>query len=124
VALGTADLIRTVREVVQDLGMEFDFDGDRHSDTKLLRYTNMAFQDAFRVRPDIFNICGYPTDIPSVDADDLTANNPIPVDPMYFSAIVDYISGLIGLGDDEFSLDGRAVTLLNRFTQKLQGKGA
>lgn len=123
-ALGTADLIRTVREVVQDLGMEFDFDGDRHTDDKLIRYINMAFQDAFRVRPDIFDLCGYPAEIPSVTTTDLAENNPIPVDPTYFSAIADYVSGLIGLGDDEFSLDGRAVTLLNRFTQKLQGRGA
>lgn len=123
-ALGTADLIRTIREVTQDLGMEFDFDGDRHSDTKLLRYVNMAFQDAFRVRPDIFDLCGYPAEIPAVTAQNLTDNAPIPVDPMYFSAIADYVAGLIGLGDDEFSLDGRAVTLMNRFTQKLQGKGA
>ena len=123
-ALGTADLIRTVREVIQDLGMEFDFDGDRHSDAKLIRYTNMALQDAFRVRPDIFDLCGYPDEIPSVTEADIAAEAALPIDPIYFSAIADYVAGLTALGDDEFTVDGRAVILMNRFTQRLQGRGA
>lgn len=122
--LGIKDLIRTVREVIQDLGMEFDFDGDRHSDTKLIRYVNMALLDAFRVRPDIFDLCGYPETIPQITVEQFEANDPLPVEMVFFSAIADYVAGLVALGDDEFVVDGRAVTLLNRFTQKLQGKGA
>ena len=53
-ALGVGDLITQAREIIQDTGMEFDGEGDRHSDAKLIRYLNTALADAYRLRPDLF----------------------------------------------------------------------
>lgn len=124
-ALGVGDLILQVREVIQDVGMEFDGEGDRHTDAKLIRYLNTALADAFRLRADLF----FPgvfdrSTIPMITQDDVDNNEPFPVDQTYWSAFVDYVSGYVGMGDDEFAQDGRAATLLNRFSQKLLAKGA
>lgn len=115
------DAVTQSRELVQDV------DGDRHSDTKVVGYLNNAISDARRLRPDLF-LPGYLTN-PQVlyDASDLEPSGPppdFPIDENYFTAVVEYIAGFIGLGDDEFAQDGRAVALLNRFTQKLTAKGA
>ena len=123
-ALGVGDLIHQVREVIQDTGMEFDYDGDRHTDAKLIRYLNTALSDALRLRPDLF----YPdvfdrSALVQFTEADIVANTAWPLDATYWSPFVDYVAGYVGLGDDEFAQDGRAVTLLNRFSQKLMAKG-
>ena len=121
---GIGDLIRQAREIVQDLGMEFDYSGDRHSDAKLIRYLNTAMADAFRLRPDLFYPGVHARVIPEFTEQDLTDNTDFPLDPAFYSVFPDYVAGYCALGDDEFSQDGRAVALLNRFSQKLLAKGA
>ena len=115
------DAVTQARQIVQDV------DGDRHSDDKVVGYLNNAVSDARRLRPDLF-LPGYLTN-PQVlytSADLVPALPPpqFPFDEGFFTATVDYIAGFIGLGDDEFAQDGRAQGLLNRFAQKLIGKGA
>ena len=125
-AFTVEDLINQARDIVQDTGMEFDYeDPDRHTDTKMIRFLNTALADAYRLRPDLF----FPgvfdrSTLPVYTVTDITNQTPFPVDVTYFSAFVDYVAGYIGLADDEFAQDGRAVALLNRFVQKLTAKGA
>ncbi len=117
------DLVYQAREVVQDLGMDFDYDGDRHTDAKIIRILNTALADAYRLRADLF----YPNldrATPSFTEADIAAETAWPYEDAYFSSFVDYVAGYIAMGDDEFSQNERAVTLLNRFTQKLTAKGA
>ena len=114
------DSIDLARDHVQDV-REGNY---RHSDEKMIRYFNSAISDARRIRPDLF----LPTLIvpPAMYtvADLADPSTEFPIDGMYFTAIAEYIAGTIGLGDDEFAVDGRAVALLNRFTQKLTSRGA
>jgi hypothetical protein len=123
-ALGIQDLINQARDIVQDTGMESDYSEDRHTNAKLIRYLNSALSDAFRMRPDLFFPNVYDRNIPEMVVDDITNNTPFPVDQTYFTAFAEYVAGYVGLSDDEFAQDGRAATLLNRFSQKLMGKGA
>lgn len=118
------DLIEQVRDIVQDTGMDGDYVGDRHTDAKLIRFLNTALADAFRLRPDLF-FPGVSSRTPPVILEaDIVAETPFVVEAPYFSAFVDYVAGYVALGDDEFSENSRATSLLNRFSQKLLAKGA
>jgi len=125
-AFTVEDLINQARDIVQDTGMEFDYDDpDRHTNAKMIRFLNTALADCYRIRPDLF----FPgvfdrSTLPVYTEADIAAQTPFGVDDTYFSAFVDYVAGYIGLADDEFAQDGRAVALLNRFIQKLSSKGA
>lgn len=123
-AFTVADVVKQAREFIQDLGMEFDYDGDRHTDAKLIRYLNSALADAYRVRPDLFFPGVHDRVIPGFEVSDIAAETPIGIEDTYFTALADYVAGTVALGDDEFTEGARATALLNRFTQKLQGKGA
>lgn len=113
------DAVTQARQVVQD-----DV-GDRHDDEKVVGYLNNAISDARRLRPDLF-LPDYLTNPPTLyTVSDLAGTPPdFPIDEGYFTAVVEYIAGFIGLGDDEFAQDARAASLLNRFTQKLTSRGA
>lgn len=127
------DAIDVARDHLQDSRALSGIGEYRHSDEKLMRFFNIAMSDARKLRPDLFL-----PDIPTaadvqytvVDLGDPSAlplpidPTPFPIDSMYFSPVAEYIAGIVGFGDDEFAVDGRAVALLNRFSQKLIGKGA
>ena len=119
------DAIYQAREIVQDTGMEFDYAEDRHTDEKLIRYLNTAMATAYRLRPDLFfpGVFDRGT-LPVFTVPDIVAATPLGIDDTYFSAFVEYVAGYVGLGDDEFAQDGRAVALLNRFIQSLTMTGA
>jgi hypothetical protein len=118
-----ADAITHARQTIQDT-REAAY---RHSDDKLVGYFNAAIADARKLRPDIF-LQGTDASlwdaVPLYTAQDLTDLTPFPLDPQYFTAVVDHIAGTIGMEDDEYAVDGRAAGLLTRFSQKLVGKGA
>ena len=113
------DAVTQTRQIVQDV------DGDRHSDDKVVAYLNNAMSDARRLRPDLF-LPDYLNNTPVLyTAGDLVGTPPdFPIDEGFFTATVEYMAGFVGLGDDEFAQEGRAVALLNRFTQKLTARGA
>jgi hypothetical protein len=120
------DVIYQAREIVQDMGMESDFeDPDRHTDAKLIRYLNTALANAYRLRPDLFfpGVFDRGT-LPEFVAQDIADATPLGIDDTYFSAFAEYVAGYVGLGDDEFATEGRAVALLNRFIQTLTARGA
>lgn len=113
-----ADVITQARQVVQDVG------ADRHTDEKLIGYLNNAMADAFRIRRSLFlPTATFPTP-PEYTASDITGATDFPIDDEFYTPFVDYVAGYVGIEDDEFAQDNRAVTLLNRFSQKLLAKGA
>ena len=118
-----SEVIVQAREIIQDT-REASY---RHSDDKLMRYFNNATRDAVRVRVD-FMLNGQKAAtwgaIPEFTAQDITDGTEFPFDPRFLTAFVDYIAGFVGMGDDEYAVEGRAVALLNRFIQKLQSQGA
>lgn len=123
-AFGVADLILQAREIIQDTGMDFDGRGDRHSDAKLIRILNTALADAYRLRADLFFPNAGDRVVPFYTTTDITNNTLFAVEDPFFSPFVDYVAGYVALGDDEFAENSRAVSLLNRFSQKLLAKGA
>lgn len=117
------DAIDVARDHIQDVRSDVGGGEFRHSDAKLMRFFNSALSDARKLRPDLF-IPNLNTPLPLYTEADLTALTPFPIDHMYFTAVAEYVAGIVGMGDDEFAVDGRAVVLLNRFAQKLTGRGA
>jgi hypothetical protein len=123
-----ANLITEVRVLLQDT------DGDRWSDDVLLAKLNRALQELGRVRPDAFydrwNVDEivipevFATD-PTPDSDvtvfdpeedsdvPLTAEIDIPM--MFYPPLVYFVAASAELVEDEFTNDGRAITLMNEF---------
>lgn len=100
------------REILQDA------DGDRYSDLRLVEALNLALSTMRRVRPDIPSLW---KDIPGFPYTSLSLGQGIvlPVDAQYLEPLVFYVAGYAELADDEFTTDGRANTLLTRFTSQL-----
>jgi len=111
------DAVIQARDIVQDAaGPNF-----RHSDEKFMRYFNDAMADVRRLRGDLFLAT---INDPWVQYDITNFADPFPIDYTYFTSVVDYLVSMIGIGDDEFSLDGRADKVHKRFITKLTGKFA
>jgi len=110
-------VIQQARTVLKDARQPYRSDDDR-----LLSYLNTAFEDAYRMRPDLFlpTLIGPPT---YTDAD-LTASTEFPLEAQFISPFIDYVVGYVSASDDEFVNDQRALAFLNRFSQKLIAKGA
>ena len=88
----------------------------RYSDTSLVRALSLALPEANLRRPDLFiNVT-----IPDFTANDST---PVPMDPMYRTALVYYMCGIAQLRDDEEVTDQRAAAFLGMFTAKLVSNG-
>jgi hypothetical protein len=122
-----ARLINEVFTQIRFIAQDERSESYRHSDEKIMAYFNSAVEDVRRIRPDLFLASAVSSlwePIPTFTTDDLDNDTEIPIDTMYFSALVDYIAGHLDIEDDEFANDGRAIALLNRFAQKLIAKGA
>lgn len=114
------DAVVQVRQIVQDTRAS----SYRHSTAKIIGYLNNAFNDVRRLRPDLYVGAGTAStweQVPIYTEADLS--DPFPIDPQYFTAVVQYAAGWIGLEDDEFANSGRAVALLQRFAGQLVSKG-
>lgn len=115
-----SDLLARVRAVLQDQ----DQTGYRYPTSDLVGYLNDAVFETRRLRPDIFigKFRTRPTDISTVpNVDYSTIEFPLP--DQCFVAVVDYVAGRTELRDDEFAVDGRAMTLISSLSTKLMGGG-
>lgn len=102
------DMLSRVRETLQDLA------GTRYPQPQLLGYMNDAVLEARSIRPDLF-VGAY--DLEITDVVETTA--PFPLPDQFFPAVCFYVAGRAELRDDEFAVDGRAMTLLSTFGKKL-----
>lgn len=128
-----SDLVNQVRELVLDLETPY-----RYSDARIYRAINSAYIEAYGIRPDIFVDLKFkiPFVVPPVPIPPTAPANPgLPVprptpvippqqfqlDQQYFNAFVDYVVSRIEFSDDEWTVDGRAMTFLSLFVQRLRG---
>jgi uncharacterized protein DUF6682 len=110
-------MARTVQDVLDRASVILqDVAFARYTSPQLLGFVNDAIIEARSVRPDLF-VGLYLTDTPQVTV----VTDPIPVSDQFFAAICYYVSGRAELRDDEFAVDGRAMTLMSAFTKKLVG---
>lgn len=109
------DVVGRCRGILQDR----DAAHYRYSDSDLVGFLNDALLEIYRVRPDLYFSDFAVTQFVEADVDD-TAKT-LPIDDRYFSPVVYFVVGSAELRDDEFTVDGRAVTLMNQFSSKLLG---
>lgn len=96
----------------------------RYDDDYLAGVINTAFNDAYRLRPDLFYTgC----DITSAElytaTDVVNAAEEFPIDEAYFFPIVWFVVSAVELADDEFTLEGRAQMLMSGYRQAMVGAG-
>lgn len=108
-------MARTCQRVV-DRASEIlqDVSNTRYSISEMLNHIVDAIVAIRAVRPDIF-VDSYATPLP----DSLGVGDLLPVPDQYFTAICYYVAGCCELRDDEFAVDGRAMTLRESLVKKL-----
>lgn len=104
------DLLSRVRVTLQDT------EAVRYLTPELLGYMNDAVLEARSIRPDLFvrDFNGSFNDVTDPEA-------AFPLPDQFFPAVCHYVCGRAELRDDEFAVDGRAMTLLAAFSKKLVG---
>lgn len=86
----------------------------RYADNDLVQGLAIAFDEAYRIRPDIFIRVDEPA---IVDQPLLTTEVPVPRG--YQMAFVFYMCGYVSLSDQEDTQDARAAVFLNKFVSQL-----
>lgn len=101
-------VIDRVNEILQDTG------NVRYTESEKLNHIVDAVEQIRAVRPDVF-VASYATPLP----DSLLAASLLPTPDQYFAAICYYVAGCCELRDDEFAVDGRALSLRDSLVKKL-----
>ena len=107
-----SQVIERARRILQDL----DAGNFRYGDQEMVDAVNDALLEVRRVRPDLFISVGF--DPQDVDIADIAITF-LPIEAYYFQTLVYLTSGYAMLRDDRFSLDSRAVNLLNKGVSQL-----
>lgn len=112
VALKTVgDYLTEARTLLQDEIVPY-----RYTDVEIVRALNIALQEAYRLRPELFLTATSYT-VPGFIVTGLTAI--VPIDFGYRQALVYYIVGRIQLRDQEDTTDQRAGALMQKFAQQM-----
>lgn len=108
--------ITEAREILQDTQEPY-----RYGDPTLLNILNRALQELGRIRPDAFWTQFSVDDIvvPEVTSGDLETAFPVPM--QFYLPVVSFIVAWAEVIDDEFTVDGRAGTLLAQFKTQVMG---
>jgi hypothetical protein len=107
-----SQVIERARRILQDT----DAANYRYPQQDLVDSVNDALLEVRRVRPDLFISSSF--SVSDVELANIAAVN-IPIESHYFQTLVYLTAGYQMLRDDEFSLDSRAVNLLNKGTAQL-----
>ena len=108
---------KTIGDIVTDARVILnDTSGDRYTDAHLISDLNYAFSTTKGIRPDLF-ILGEA--LPEYTTADLAEDFPLP--EIVTQSFVYYLAGNAELRDDEFAVDGRAMTLLAAYRRELTG---
>jgi hypothetical protein len=83
------------------------------------RQVSTAVGEARRIRPDLF-IATLRDDVPVYTSTAMDAQVPMP--DMFFLPVVNFVAGRAELRDDQFTTDGRAVTLIQLFAAGIGGR--
>lgn len=103
------DYIKASRILLQDTVA----DAPRYSDEDFRLALDISFDEAYRIRPDMFISNTIPSFITAA------GETAVPAPRGYQSAFLYYITGWVQLQDQEDTQDARAGTLLNKFTAQL-----
>lgn len=93
-------------------------DSPRYSDAEFKLALSLAFDEAYRIRPDIFIRIEQPDIMAFTDSDI------VPVPRGYQSAFLYYMCGHVQLRDQEDTQDSRASMFLTKFTAQLLSTAA
>lgn len=117
-AASVNDLIQEAREILQDL----DPTNYRYPQQSLVQYYNGAIREARRLRPDLFTGT-FQSQLPTLlwnPTLDLTFV-PFALPEWLYVPTVNFIVGRAEIADDEFAVDGRAMSFLQNFVETLVG---
>lgn len=110
------DVITEARETIGDSVEPF-----RYPTAMLMGFLNTALRELYRYRPDAFignfvqGVLSY-NPVPTYDVTDLGTDTSFPADDrVFFNPVVFFVAGRAELSDDEFSDQGRAMTLMQSF---------
>lgn len=104
--------VTQARFLLQDVAVPY-----RYADTYIVAALNIAINEAFRVRPDLFQAY-YETTLPSYDpVTDLATN--VAIDQSYRMSFLYFVVGYCQLSDQEDTTDARSSQLINKFTSQL-----
>ena len=107
------DYIDSARILLQDT-----MPAERYSDDEFKLALALAFDEAYRIRPDMF----IRNEVP--DLTNAGVTTPVPVPRGYQSAFLYYMCGHVQLRDQEDTQDNRASIFLNKFTTQLLATAA
>jgi hypothetical protein len=120
------DLVGEIRLMLKDRREPY-----RYSQADVIEAVNSALREVKRLRPDAFLTCcvdgtdgGGTIAMPDYTPADLGLTptpTAFPIDENFYLAVVFHVVGKLQLGDDEFAVDNRAMTLLAAFRQNLLG---
>lgn len=106
-----ANYISEARFLMQDLVVPY-----RYSDAQIVSALNIAVNEAFRVRPDLYQAY-YETVLPSYSA--ASPLVVVDVDRSYRMAFLYFVVGYCQLSDQEDTTDARSSQFINKFTSQL-----
>lgn len=109
-----AEVITRSRELLSDTTQPY-----RYSDVRLIGIVNASFRETKRIRPDLLLSQSFVT--PEFVEADATGVTAFPIDDQYMNAIINFVVGYTELSDDEFTVDGRANTMMLTFRSQLTG---
>lgn len=116
------DLITEARQLLQDAETPYRF-----SDEYMVNTLNRGLQELGRIRPDAYHSLydANNLNVPEISAtDDVYAtlwSEDFELNMMFYTPLVAYVVGSIELTEDEFTVDGRAMTLLAQFRNGVLG---
>jgi len=117
------NLVTEARELAQDTLAPF-----RNEVSFYLNHLNRGLQEIGRMRPDAFYelFDANSLNVPEVIDADPTADQTIwttlfQIDMMFYAPLLAYMQGVAEVQDDEFTLEGRAVMLLQQFRNTVLG---
>jgi len=109
-----ADFIQATRILLKDTMVG----AYRYDDDMLKLALSFAFDEAFRIRPDMF----VSSTIPNVMA--MVAGDTVPVPNGYKMSFTYYMAGWTQMQDEEDTQDARAAAFMNKFTSQLLATAA
>jgi hypothetical protein len=98
-----------------------DSAGERYTDAQLVSDFNNAISQTKMLRPDVFKLGEVLPEIAVADLGLTPTPTDFPLPEIFYQSFVYFLAGNAELRDDEFAVDGRAMTLLAAYRRNLTG---
>lgn len=117
---GREATVKTIRNYIDAarILLQDTTDAPRYSDDEFKLALALAFDEAYRIRPDMF----IRNEVPDLATAGVTTEVPTPAG--YQSAFLYYMCGHVQLRDQEDTQDNRATIFLNKFVSQLLNTAA